>query len=85
VTAQSVPASAITRISAALDIHAPCHTAQTPPWECAFGHTGDLDTDGMPSADQPAVCMSCTYDDRTVTYPCPTATALGVTSGGGPA
>lgn len=65
-------------IVAARAIHSPCHTAVTRPYGCSWGH-GSL-TDGAPSLDEPAVCVCCcTYNDRTVTYPCPTSVALGVT------
>jgi hypothetical protein len=67
---------------AAFAIHHPCHTADTEPYGCEHGHQGfDEDTgsiSGVP--DQPAECMACTYDDRTYTWPCPTAQALGVTA-----
>jgi hypothetical protein len=65
------------QIDRALAIHAPCHTEATEEWGCTFGHAGD-DGYGKPGPDQPARCMACTYDDRDVTYPCPTALALGV-------
>lgn len=64
------------QVKAALAIHAPCHTDKTERWGCLALHY-DMDVvTGIPET--PAVCMSCTYDDRTVTYPCPTAIALGV-------
>ena len=63
-------------IDAALTIHAPCHTATTPDYGCTEGHIGDGST-GRPDADQHALCVACTYDDRSVPWPCPTATALG--------
>jgi hypothetical protein len=75
------PTNPTARISAALAIHTPCHTAQSEPFACMYCHWDD---EGRPDG-QPAVCLSCTYDDRTVTYPCPTALALGVTTEGGQA
>ncbi len=72
-------------ILAALAIHRPCHTAKTEPFGCEHGaHYGDHDLagvfSGVPTASQPGECMTCSYDDRIVTYPCPTAQALGVTA-----
>ena len=71
-------------IAAALAIHYPCHTADTEPFGCLTGHSGCLDPrlpDGeYGKATEPTICMECTYDDRIVTYPCPTAQALGITA-----
>lgn len=66
-----------TAAAAAVAIHRPCHTPETEPWGCEWGH-GQDDT-GLPGPDEPAKCTCCTYDDRTVTWPCPTAQALGST------
>jgi hypothetical protein len=59
------------RVDAVLAIHAPCHTAETGPYGCQFGHW-DVDT-GVP--DEPAVCIACGGEWHVV-YPCPTAAAL---------
>lgn len=75
---QSVIHEGIDQRRAALAIHAPCHDADTEPWGCVHGHADAEAVTGIPDA--PGVCVACTYDDRTVTYPCPTAQALGVTA-----
>jgi len=69
------------RADAVLAIHAPCHTADTEDYGCIEGHYGDGEPTGKPGPGQPAVCIACTYDDRVVIYPCPTAIALGVQPG----
>lgn len=62
------------RIDAALAIHAPCHTADSKPYECTVHACPGC---GRPDPGTRAVCEACTYDDREVPWPCPTATALG--------
>lgn len=61
------------RIGAALALHVPCHAADPQPYECVWGHYDDL---GEFHPTRPAVCLTCTYDDRVVPYPCPTVVAL---------
>lgn len=61
----------------ALEIHHPCHTAETEPWIC--GRHSDPEHDGYYR--NPAVCVDCVDgDENAITYPCPTAQALGVTT-----
>lgn len=57
---------------AVLAIHRPCHEDGT---DCAVGHWRADVSEPL----DPAVCVSCTYDDRLVRWPCPTATAAGLT------
>lgn len=60
--------------AAALAIHRPCHTA---PSASRPGATCDLaDHD----SNEPAECHECSDLEAPVTYPCPTAQALGVTA-----
>jgi hypothetical protein len=59
---------------AVLAIHRPCHGGITEPWGCEHGHVDEACETGVP--DVPAVCVECTYDDRTVAYPCPTVLAV---------
>jgi hypothetical protein len=67
-------------INAALAIHRPCHTDQTPPWKCERSHYGDMTVtdEQLGKATEPAVCIDCidVWQDR-VPWPCPTARALG--------
>lgn len=58
--------------AAVLQAHAPCHTGRS--GTCALGHE-DPHTGAFA---EPAECTTCTYDDRVVLHPCPTAAALGV-------
>lgn len=64
------------RVARVLAEHEPCHTAETEPWGCKWGHGDDACETGIPAS--PALCTVCTYDDREVRYPCPTAATLGV-------
>jgi hypothetical protein len=70
------------RLLAVLAIHTPCHTAETPAWECPFGHSDDDCDTGIPGPNEPASCMTCGGDWQ-IAYPCPTAAAaLGVEADG---
>jgi hypothetical protein len=57
------------RIDTALAIHAPCHMASAGPYSgCLCGQW---------KAGLSAVCVVCTVDGSPVSWPCPTARALG--------
>jgi hypothetical protein len=55
--------------AAAVAIHVPCHGPELPPLGCEFGHR---------KTSQPALCVTCTFAERAIAHPCPTARALGV-------
>lgn len=63
------------QIDAVLLIHRPCHTADTQPWDCNRHACPGC---GRPTQFDQAVCVECSYDDRDIPYPCPTARTLGV-------
>jgi hypothetical protein len=69
--------TATERIGAALALHPPCHDPDPAKWahawDCRRGHSLE---DGQIDPDEPPLCTWCTYDARSVPWPCPTVQAL---------